>query len=141
MQWMGDGEVGRVHLVVAGLLVRAETVLLCHRSPSRRWYPNVWDLPGGHVEQGETPTVALARELNEELGIQISQPAEPVFARIQRPDFDCRIWVVTEWSGTPHIASDEHDEIDWWSPSDIGDLSLPDECYRPLIKQAVSAVG
>lgn len=42
-----------VHHVVAGLLVRGTEVLLGHRSPGRRWYPDVWDLPGGHVEDGE----------------------------------------------------------------------------------------
>jgi len=134
---MGDIEVEGIHLVVAGLLVKADTALLCHRSAGRRWYPNVWDLPGGHVEQGETPTVALVRELNEELGIHISEPAYPVFAHLQSADFDCRIWVVREWSGTPHLASDEHDEIDWWSPSEIGDLPLAVESYRSLIKRSV----
>lgn len=138
---MGESEVGGIHLVVAGLLVSAGSVLLCHRSAHRRWYPNVWDLPGGHVEQGETPAVALVRELNEELGIHISEITQPVPARLRRPDFDCRIWVVTEWSGTPRVASDEHDEIAWWSPSNIGSLALADESYRQLIERAVPGIG
>ena len=40
-------------MLVAGVLVRGAEVLLGHRSPHRRWYPDVWDLPGGHVEPGE----------------------------------------------------------------------------------------
>ena len=36
--------------VVAGVLVRGSAVLMGHRSPSRRWYPDVRDSPGGHVE-------------------------------------------------------------------------------------------
>jgi 8-oxo-dGTP diphosphatase len=138
---MCDSEVGDIHLVVAGLLVTAGSVLLCHRSADRRWYPNVWDLPGGHVEQGETPVIALGRELYEELGIHISEVVQPLFAHLQRPDLDCRIWVVTDWSGTPRVASDEHDEIAWWSPSYMGDLALADESYLPLIRRAVSGVG
>ena len=39
--------------MVAGVLVRGTEVLLGHRSPGRRWYPDVWDLPGGHVEPGD----------------------------------------------------------------------------------------
>jgi 8-oxo-dGTP diphosphatase len=116
-------------------------VLLCHRPASRRWYPNVWDLPGGHIEPGETPTVALARELNEELGIRISKDPRPGFAHLQGPDFDCRIWVIREWGGTPRMASDEHDEIAWRSSNEIGDLPLADESYRPLIKRALSKAG
>ena len=30
--------------------------------------PNMWDLPGGHVEAGETPDACIAREIHEELG-------------------------------------------------------------------------
>jgi 8-oxo-dGTP pyrophosphatase MutT (NUDIX family) len=127
-----------VHHVVAGLLVRAGDVLLCHRSPNRRWYPDVWDLPGGHIEPGESPHAALVRELHEELEIVIPAPAVPPFARVARRDFDCRIWIVRTWRGTPHLASDEHDDLRWWPPNAIGDLPLADESYRPLLQPAAS---
>lgn len=35
-------------------------------------YPNTWDLPGGHVEPGETPEVCIAREMKEEMGLDLS---------------------------------------------------------------------
>lgn len=34
-------------------------------------FPNYWDLFGGHVEPGESPEVALVREVQEELNIQL----------------------------------------------------------------------
>ena len=34
--------------LVAALVVRDGQALLCHQSPLRRWYPDVWDLPSGH---------------------------------------------------------------------------------------------
>lgn len=34
-------------------------------------FPNYWDLFGGHIEEGETPEMALVREIQEELGIAI----------------------------------------------------------------------
>jgi 8-oxo-dGTP diphosphatase len=58
--------------IVAGAMIKDGRVLLCHRSPHRRWYPDVWDLPGGHVELGETPTEALKRELLEELSVSVA---------------------------------------------------------------------
>jgi 8-oxo-dGTP pyrophosphatase MutT (NUDIX family) len=42
------------HQVVAAMLLRADSVLLCHRSSDRAWYPDVWDLPGGHIETNES---------------------------------------------------------------------------------------
>ncbi len=138
---MDDGQAAGAHHVVAGILVDAGKVLLCHRSASRRWYPDVWDLPGGHVEQNEAPAAALVRELAEELGIQVSEPTDPLFAQLLRPDFVCRIWVVREWVGTPHIVSEEHDDMGWWFPDAIGDLPLAMESYRPLLRRAVSEIG
>ncbi|MGO9900150.1 MAG: NUDIX domain-containing protein [Solirubrobacteraceae bacterium] len=49
--------------MTAAILIRAGRVLLCHRSPERRWSPGVWDLPGGHIEPGEAPGAAVAREV------------------------------------------------------------------------------
>jgi 8-oxo-dGTP diphosphatase len=57
------------HLVAASLLRRGGRVLLLHRTSTRRWYPDCWDLPGSHVEDGEMPDSALHRELVGELGI------------------------------------------------------------------------
>jgi len=137
---MGDGQHLDVHHVVAGLLVDAAKVLLCHRSAHRRWYPNIWDLPGGHIEKNELPAAALVRELHEELGIRIPEPTDSAFAHLRRPDFDCHIWIVREWRGTPHLASEEHDDLGWWYPNETGHLPLAVEDYRPLLERAVSKV-
>ena len=34
-------------------------------------YPNMWDIPGGHVEEGETPEECIVREMKEEIGLDI----------------------------------------------------------------------
>jgi ADP-ribose pyrophosphatase YjhB (NUDIX family) len=69
-------------------------VLLCHRSPGRRWYPDVWDLPGGHVEAGESPARAPVREVHEELGVSMAEPSGPELARFVTAAFDMRVWLV-----------------------------------------------
>ena len=54
--------------VVAAILVRAGEVLICQRHHSGGM-PLKWEFPGGKIEPGEQPRAALARELEEELGI------------------------------------------------------------------------
>jgi 8-oxo-dGTP diphosphatase len=57
-----------LRLVVAALMLRGDEVLICQRRPDQPMALQ-WEFPGGKIEPGESPEVALARELNEELGI------------------------------------------------------------------------
>jgi len=41
-------------------------------NPNHRYY-NLWELPGGKIEEGETPVAAAVRELYEEVGIEVTQ--------------------------------------------------------------------
>ena len=55
--------------VVAALIVRDDTVLICQRT---KYQPMAlkWEFPGGKIEPGEEARQALRRELDEELGIR-----------------------------------------------------------------------
>ncbi len=88
------------HLVAAGLLRRRGRGLLLHRAPTRGWYPDCWDLPRGHVEEGETPDFALRRELLEELGVTAVITGAPL-AQVLGEDFRMDVWLVDHWSGEP----------------------------------------
>lgn len=57
-----------VRFVAAALILRGDTVLICQRRPDQPMALK-WEFPGGKIEAGETPEQALARELEEELGI------------------------------------------------------------------------
>ena len=127
------------HDVVAAALVRGSTVLLCHRHPDRRWYPNVWDRPGGHIDAGESPTDALVRELREELGIDIDPAgAVSVLRSSPGPDLDIEIWAVASWDGDiVNAQPDEHDEIRWFGVEELGELTLADDDVAVACRRAV----
>jgi 8-oxo-dGTP diphosphatase len=140
MDAVAPGE-AEAHEIVAALLVRDGRVLLCHRSAGRRWYPDVWDFPGGHVEGGESPIKALARELEEELGILIQQPG-PELVRVVEPGFVLRIWLVERWVGDPVNASPaEHDDLGWFDVSQVADLPLAHSGYLSLIRDTLARLA
>lgn len=127
------------HVVVAAVLHRRGEVLLCHRSPTRRWYPNVWDFPGGHVESGENPFDALARELHEELGIvpQEIRP-QPIITKVD-DELDLIVWVCTAWRGTiENLQPHEHDELRWFARTELDGLAMADPAYLPALEGLLS---
>lgn len=56
-------------VVVAGVIELSGRILICQRPPGKR-HALKWEFPGGKAEPGEDPPQALARELDEELGIR-----------------------------------------------------------------------
>jgi 8-oxo-dGTP diphosphatase len=62
--------------VAVGVLVREDGAFLLTSRPPGKVYAGHWEFPGGKIEPGETLQQALARELHEELGIDIGA-AEP----------------------------------------------------------------
>ena len=131
------------HEVVAALMIRSRRILLGRRSARRTFYPNVWDVFGGHVEPGETHEQTLVRELQEELGIT---PAQWTFLEtirlslphlLQSPETDeemiVHLYLVTGWIGTPtNRQPEEHSTIGWFSLDQATQLNLADPIYPSL---------
>ena len=106
----GPGELNAlkpVRLVVAALILRriADTdtleVLICQRKPDQPMSLK-WEFPGGKIEAGETSEEALARELDEELGIHATIGRK--IARIRHKyrnggTIDLQFFVVQEFTG------------------------------------------
>lgn len=114
--------------VVAGALVRSGHVLLGHRSPDKHAYPDIWDLPGGVIEAGESELGALARELQEELGVHIARESAVHLCRVTAGASSAPVllsaWLVSDWDGTPtNLAPDEHVDIGWFSIDELPTLA------------------
>lgn len=113
-----------MHKVVVGALIREGRVLLVHRRPEKHAYPDLWELPGGMIEVGESELEALARELHEELGVHIATAAVTHLSRLTAGPVEepalLSAWLVPDWQGTPaNLAPEEHDDIGWFSLEDL----------------------
>ena len=117
-----------MHAVVLGALVCEGRVLLVHRSATKRAYPDVWDLPGGLIETGESELSALTRELHEELGVLIAKRSTSLLCRLTAGPAESpalvSAWLVRDWQGTPaNAAPEEHDDIGWFRLEELPPLA------------------
>lgn len=82
-------------------MLRGDEILICQRTKHQPM-PFQWEFPGGKIEEGEQPRAALARELEEELGI-VAQIGDEV-ARIKHHyknglAIELRFFEVRSWLG------------------------------------------
>jgi 8-oxo-dGTP diphosphatase len=132
------------HRVVAVILVRADQVLLCHRSPGRRWYPDVWDFPGGHVLPGERPQDALRREVAEELGAELEGvDGDPVLHKVDpEKGLDLTLWAAHRWRGSiANMQPEEHDAMGWFGKGQLSGLAFADPSYLGLLRDLLDGCG
>jgi 8-oxo-dGTP diphosphatase len=95
--------------VAAAVIQRPDGALLLAQRPPGKVYAGYWEFPGGKVEPGEPAAAALARELHEELGIDV-QTAYPWITRVfSYPHATVRLnfFRVTRWRGEPHPKEDQ----------------------------------
>jgi 8-oxo-dGTP diphosphatase len=114
-------------LVAAAALVDSDgRVLICQR-PQGKPLAGLWEFPGGKVEPGETPEACLIRELDEELGIQVTGAclAPFVFASHGYESFHLimPLYLCRRWSGV--VTAREHEALAWVKPHKLTDYPMP----------------
>lgn len=96
--------------VVAALIEREGLLLLAQRNRGR--HRGLWELPGGKIERDESPREALARELDEELGVRLTR-AEPVNFAYQDDEQPAILLLLYRCEVTGAIAPAENQAIAW----------------------------
>jgi 8-oxo-dGTP diphosphatase len=115
---------GRVHVAVGVILDDLGQVLISRRARESH-QGGLWEFPGGKVESGESLREALARELREELDIEIRQ-SEPLLAI--RHDYCDKavlldVHLVRAFSGRPRGL--ENQPLAWVAPDRLSDYPFP----------------
>lgn len=120
-------------IVVAGALISGSSLLVAQRARPPE-LAGLWELPGGKVAAGESDATALARELREELGVDVSVGARIGADVVLNASTTLRAYRVTQTGGALH--ANDHRELRWitageldglpWVPADrawVGELT------------------
>jgi 8-oxo-dGTP diphosphatase len=108
-----------LRFVAAALIVRDGEVLIGQRRPNQPM-AMLWEFPGGKIEAGESPQQALARELDEELGIRavIGRPVTRVRHNYRHGGaVDLQFFAVHEFTG--EIVSHIYHQVRWVKLEDL----------------------
>lgn len=115
-------------LVVAAALIAADGRICLQQRPLDKAHGGLWEFPGGKVEPGEHPRAALAREIEEELGVRIA-PEDMVAAGFadspagEGAGLCILLYAVRQWSGEAQCL--EGEAIGWYRLDDIAALPMP----------------
>jgi 8-oxo-dGTP diphosphatase len=108
--------------VVCGILRDDAGRILACRRPAGRHLGGLWEFPGGKVEPGEEPAQALARELEEELGVTVRVGAP--LAEVGWDYGTTAILLSPFWcsllQGEPQAL--DHEEVRWCEPAELARL-------------------
>ena len=110
--------------VVAGILIDKNKRLLLSQRQSFKTFPLQWEFPGGKIVAGESPEMALIRELKEELNINAKQLK--FFLKIEH-DYDqlkvlIDFFFVNSWEG--RLIANEGQALDWFKLDQLRKVDL-----------------
>ncbi len=117
--------------VVAGILLQSNKVLIAKRQAGKE-FAHFWEFPGGKVQEQEGLEAALARELQEELGIN---PLEFYFWKVLRHKYskfevELYFYIVKKWQG---IAEAKEGQVVKWEFV----LDLNPEIFLPADRKVI----
>jgi 8-oxo-dGTP diphosphatase len=131
----------RVLVAAAALIDRDGRVLIAQR-PEGKEHASLWEFPGGKIEPHERPEEALIRELNEELGIDVTESclAPLTFASHAYDTYHLLmpLYVCRKWKGLPQGL--EGQELKWVRPKAMRDFPMP-AADIPLIPHLIDLLG
>ncbi len=135
----------RPYLAVSAAIVRDGQVLVVRRA--RNPALNLYTLPGGAVETGETLAQAVAREVREETSLEIEPVALAGHREVIVRDAQGRIerhFVIlcfaARWRSGEPVLNEELDDARWLAPSELASLSTT-EGLAEIVAEAIALLA
>ena len=113
-------------IVVAAVIERSDRRLLIGQRRQSDTSPLKWEFPGGKVREGETPEAALARELQEELGVTLVKSVELGRVRYHyagtSDELEIRFFAAA--IAEPDLVPRTFEKIAWALPKELGEYDF-----------------
>ena len=111
--------------VTAAILEKDRKILIAKRKTGDDLFAGLWEFPGGKVEKGETPKECMARELREELDIDVEVGELITSNKHKYPHgiFELLAYRVKHISG--EMVLNAHDEIKWVTADEMSSFEFP----------------
>jgi 8-oxo-dGTP diphosphatase len=124
-----------VILVVAAVMIEAGRVLLTQRKQGTH-LAGAWEFPGGKLEPGEDPRAGLARELEEELGIDVDvgDPVEVTLHAYAEKSVLLLFFEATRRPGSAEPRALDVADLRWAGPEDLREELFPPADVQVLRK-------
>lgn len=132
-------------LVVGAVIVDGEGRAYVHRrGEGRALLPGLWDIVGGHAEEGEQPLDALRREIHEETGWRLRRVVAELGGTtwtgpdgVTRPELDYLVEVDGDLDA-PRLERPKHVEFAWVAPNDLDRLIEDRRPEATLVRDVVA---
>lgn len=127
-------------IVVAAVIRDEDGRVLLTKRPDGMHMGGLWEFPGGKVDPGELPATALARELEEELGLQATVGDPVTFAVHDEPGMSILLLFFETAMGPVPPTSREGQKIVWVAPPDLASYPTP-PADRKLVQRLIGDHG
>ncbi|PFG45240.1 8-oxo-dGTP diphosphatase [Vibrio sp. ES.051] len=126
----------RTHIVAAIIFNQNKSQIFITKRPNDKHKGGFWEFPGGKVEPGETMELAIARELKEEVGIEVTEQAFFEHLEFDYPDKSLKFDFITVSQFNDEPYGREGQEGRWVEISELGDYPFP-EANVPILERVV----
>ena len=111
--------------VTAAIIESGNKILIAQRKAKDSLFGGLWEFPGGKIEDGETPEECMARELKEELEIEVEVGTLITSNKHRYPNgiFELLVYKVEHISG--NFVLNDHDEVKWITIDEISKFDFP----------------
>lgn len=125
-------------MIVRGLIIDKNKILLFHRFKNGREY---FSLPGGHVEEDESPKEALIREVEEETTLKVEVGREFFRFLNSYDNLQHYFFLITKFKGIPELSGEEKERnsennryiLEWRDIKEVKNINLVPEIIKDEI--------